>query len=674
MAESFIGKTIGKYQIVEHLGRGGMAEVYKAYQPALDRYVAVKLMHAFLSDDADFLGRFQREARAVASLRHPNIVQVYDFDVTDGIYYMVMEFIDGDTLKNRLQELANKNEKMQLEEALRITRGVASALAYAHKRDMVHRDVKPANVMLNQENQVILTDFGIAKILSGPQYTASGAMIGTPAYMSPEQGLGKAGDARSDIYSLGTMLFQMATGQLPYDADTPLAVVLKHVNDPMPIPSRLNPSLPTDVERVIFKAMAKNPDDRYQTADQFINHLDRIQAGQEIPDTFAETAGTFTRLAEPQPTMVAAPPMFKEAPDHPAKKARPKWLIPVIGIGVLLAVAILTGVVYGVSRIGRSETPTPTITAAVVAATVEVPSSTRPVSPTYTNTPAPSATPLDLVGAAATALAQQNATLTAQAPTKTPIPTPTSVPSATPTKACDYGFELVSFYTYNNPANYNQAENRTIAPIDSQFPIKVEVVNRSSCPWEDGVQLVWIEGQSFDAEQKLTSTTDVDIDGAIEFDTTMSSGAEAGLFVSIWELQLLDGIRIGDPLEIRIFLYEPVSPTPVEPTDTPTPETPETTGPLDFNYFVSNCEYAGPDWRCIMTLTPFGGGGQPYTFFVFDADQPVRYYGGNQEHFIQSRRCKPWIHEVKLQDDFGNQLSKDLYISPDPYFEGGCED
>ena len=139
MSDRYIGRTIGKYQIVEHLGRGGMAEVYKAYQPALDRYVAVKLMHSFLADDEDFLGRFQREAKAIGRLRHPNIVQVHDFDVADGVYYMVMEFIDGYTLKNRLISLANENKRLPLDEAIRITRDVAAALDYAHQRDMVHR-------------------------------------------------------------------------------------------------------------------------------------------------------------------------------------------------------------------------------------------------------------------------------------------------------------------------------------------------------------------------------------------------------------------------------------------------------------------------------------------------------------------------------------------------------
>jgi formylglycine-generating enzyme required for sulfatase activity/tRNA A-37 threonylcarbamoyl transferase component Bud32 len=285
MVDSLIGKTLGRYQIVELVGRGAMAEVYKAHQPALDRYVAVKLMHSFLAEDKNFLRRFQREAKAAAQLRHPNIVQVHDFEVMDGLYYyIIMEFIDGHTLRSKLQELADANEIMPSDEAIRIAGEVASALSYAHGHGMIHRDIKPSNVMINRENHVILTDFGIAKILGDTQYTITGAIAGTPNYISPELGLGKPGDARGDIYSLGAMFFQMVTGQLPYQADSAVVVLLKHVNDPVPIASQLNPALPPDIDRIIFKAMAKNPDDRYQTADEFIQHLNQVKAGLSIPD------------------------------------------------------------------------------------------------------------------------------------------------------------------------------------------------------------------------------------------------------------------------------------------------------------------------------------------------------------------------------------------------------
>ncbi len=261
--QGLAGQSIGRYRIIEQVGHGGMADVYKAHQPSLDRHVAIKVIHPFLADDADFLSRFEREAKVVATLRHPNIVQVYDFDAEGGLYYMVMEFIDGGTLKTLLETMQTRGTPVGLDDAVRIILSVGSALKYAHSRNMVHRDVKPANVMITSEGHVILTDFGIAKIVSATKLTASGAMVGTPAYMSPEQGRGEPGDERSDIYSLGVMLYQLVAGRLPYDAETPVALVLKHINDPLPLPTTLRPDLPPAIERVILTALAKNPADRY---------------------------------------------------------------------------------------------------------------------------------------------------------------------------------------------------------------------------------------------------------------------------------------------------------------------------------------------------------------------------------------------------------------------------
>jgi tRNA A-37 threonylcarbamoyl transferase component Bud32 len=259
------GQTLGNYRIVERIGRGGMAVVYKAYQPALERHVAIKVLREQLTaDDEQFARRFQREAKAVAALRHPNIVQVFDFGVQDDVSYMVMEYLDGTTLKAELNALAERGETMALQEAQHIFQAVASAVDYAHSQGMVHRDIKPANVMLTAKGDVVLTDFGIARIVGGTQYTATGAVIGTPAYLSPEQGQGERGDERSDIYALGVVLYEMVTGRVPFDADTPLAVIFKHISDPLPLPHELNPDVPEAVEHVILKALAKDPNERYQ--------------------------------------------------------------------------------------------------------------------------------------------------------------------------------------------------------------------------------------------------------------------------------------------------------------------------------------------------------------------------------------------------------------------------
>ncbi|HSB90880.1 MAG TPA: protein kinase [Anaerolineales bacterium] len=285
--QDLIGRTLGKYQILARLGRGGMAEVYKAFQPSLDRYVAVKVLHSFMAEDKEFLGRFRREAKNVAALRHPNIVQVFDFDVQDELYYMVMEYLDGPTLRTRLEALHQRGERLPLGETLRIIRDVGSALAYAHAHGVVHRDVKPANVILETSGRVILTDFGVAKMLTGTQYTQAGTVLGTPAYMSPEQGQGQPGDGRSDIYSLGVMLYEMATGRLPYDADTPLAVVMKHVHDPLPLPRSVLPELPESVERVILRALAKDPAERYDRVETMLADLEGVERGLQAPPATA---------------------------------------------------------------------------------------------------------------------------------------------------------------------------------------------------------------------------------------------------------------------------------------------------------------------------------------------------------------------------------------------------
>lgn len=670
MAESLIGKTIGKYQIVEHLGRGGMAEVYKAHQPALDRYVAIKLMHSFLADDKDFLGRFQREARAVASLRHGNIVRVYDFDVADGVYYMVMEFIDGYTLKALLEGLTAKDQRMPLREALRITEDLASALAYAARRDMVHRDVKPANVMINRENQVILTDFGIAKILSGPQFTASGAMIGTPAYMSPEQGLGEAGDARSDIYSLGVMLFEMSTGRRPFDADTPLAVVLKHVNAPIPIPSSINPDLPPDVERVILKAIAKEPDDRYQTGGELAEHLAMIKRGVSVPETVLAARGAGGVIDQKARTVIGVPSATVQAPVAPPTRRGgwPAWLWLAVGGAAVVLFLLGIAAVSGLSGFLGSRTPTPAVAGGTPRATEAGPASTP------AGTPQPTATPLDLVGAASTALAQQNATLTALAPTASPTPvatrTPsrTLTPSPTPTLACELGYELVAYFTYGNPNNYNSSRNQTLAPVDRQFSFTARLLNQGTCAWPAGTQLVFIGGDALEADEEMTADSETEVGDTAEFDTSMTSGSQTGLFSSHWGLQLPDGTEVGDPLEIRVLVYEPATPTPTAPPQPVATPTSEQTGPIDFNWFISSCEYIGTEWRCLMTVTPFGGIGEPYTMWVFDTAQGTRYYGGNQQFWVTARRCSPWIHDIKLQDDGGNSITKGAYIDPNAYF------
>jgi serine/threonine-protein kinase len=256
----------GKYRLSQRLGQGGMANVYKAYQTGLNRHVAIKAMHGHLVDQAGLIERFQQEATAVANLRHPNIVQVHDFFLVDDTYYMVMELIEGPTLQAELRKRKIEGRFFDLAETAHIFRSLASAIDYAHERGVIHRDLKPTNIMFTADGQVVLTDFGIARIMGTTNYTVTGAVIGTPVYMSPEQAQGRPVDARSDIYSLGAILYEMVTGQILFESDTPFAIMMKHVNEPPPPPTAIKPDTPRAVEQVILKTLSKDPAGRYQTA------------------------------------------------------------------------------------------------------------------------------------------------------------------------------------------------------------------------------------------------------------------------------------------------------------------------------------------------------------------------------------------------------------------------
>ncbi len=296
------GLNLGKYQLREQLGHGGMASVYRAYHPQLDRFVAVKVLRGELVDDPEFLARFQREAKIVASLRHANVVQVYDADMQDGIYYMVMELLEGDTLKARLHDYHAREEQMPMGEVVRVMLDVLDGLAYAHGEGMIHRDLKPANVMLTKRGQAVITDFGIAQMVGATRYTLSGALMGTLNYMAPEQGMQNQSDVRSDLYSLGIVLYEMLTGKPPFDADTPLAILMKHVNEPLPIPPTTGVVLPEAFERVLLKVLSKNPDDRYQTAEEMAQaiHAAVEEANVQLPDRISlPLAANAPAAAEP---------------------------------------------------------------------------------------------------------------------------------------------------------------------------------------------------------------------------------------------------------------------------------------------------------------------------------------------------------------------------------------
>src|SRR5579864_7067273 len=261
-----VGQKLGKYEIKGLLWRGGMAEVYRALNPDLNQDVAIKVLHPGLSDP-DVASRFRREAQAVAALQHPNIIRVFDFDTTTTLYFMVMELINGPTLRAVIRQAPTG---LPPDEALRIFKPLAEAVGYAHASGIIHRDIKPGNVLMADNTRPVLTDFGLARIMGAEQVTATGQTSGTPTYMSPEQVAGLIIGPESDIYSLGVLLYELLSGDVPFKGDSFVAIALQHLNNPPILPAKLQ-SLSPALQAAILKALAKQPEARFRSAQEFID-------------------------------------------------------------------------------------------------------------------------------------------------------------------------------------------------------------------------------------------------------------------------------------------------------------------------------------------------------------------------------------------------------------------
>ncbi len=274
------GQYVGRYKITGELGQGGMATVYSAIDERLDRPVAIKIMHRNFLEAEDFITRFEREARIIARLEHPNIVPLYDFDRHEGMPYLVMKQIDGQTLKARLV----KQGPLSLNEIVQVMGAIADALNYAHAQDVLHRDIKPSNIVIDKQGTPYLTDFGLARLVqSGPTTMSADMMLGTPHYISPEQAAGDSElDARTDVYSFGIVLYELLVGQVPFNADTPYAIVHDQIYRAPPPPSSVDPDIPPEVDAVILKALAKNPAERYSSAGELMRDFERAMRAGDL--------------------------------------------------------------------------------------------------------------------------------------------------------------------------------------------------------------------------------------------------------------------------------------------------------------------------------------------------------------------------------------------------------
>jgi serine/threonine protein kinase len=416
-SDSLIGHTLGSYQVVEKIGQGGMAEVYRGFHPALRRYVAIKVLGHFLQTDASFCQRFEQEAQALAALRHPNIVQIFDFGEYQSCNYLVMEYVDGTNLRIEIDRRFAEGESFTSDEVLQFLSQVANALDYAHQQGIVHRDIKPANILIDAQGRPILTDFGLVMLRDRTGRATQGRSFGTPEYIAPEQAIdSRAASPQSDIYALGVILYEMVTGRLPFESESPLSLALKHISeDPTP-PRHYVPDLPEAVEAVILRALRKEPSGRFPTAQAMVEALRKAWS----------EASTQIDLAIDQ--QIVRPPAVAKV-SRPRPLSGQRWVLAA-GLIVVLLLGLLgwwatvgRGGAFVGAAIAVTATSTPTATIAFAEPASPTVAAPAPPVPTASPTPPPTSTLTPTLPPTATSTTT---------PTLTPTPTPSPAPTDTP--------------------------------------------------------------------------------------------------------------------------------------------------------------------------------------------------------------------------------------------------
>jgi serine/threonine protein kinase len=504
-----VPEKLGKYKIIEEVGRGGFAAVYKAVDTTLDRIVALKSLDPRLSGEPTFAQRFQREAKLAANLKHPNVVIIHEFGWEAGTGYMAMEFLEGRTLK----EMILKEGTLTPRRIVNIVGQIASALDYAHERGLVHRDVKPSNIMVGADDHVTVMDFGIAKAATLTGLTTTGQIFGTPEYMSPEQAKGAdEPDARSDIYSLGVVVFEMLTGVVPFSGTTPLSIMVSHANKPPPRLSEINPDVPPAVEAVLLKALAKRPEGRYSQAGELSRALAEafeaaalaeaptavpfipkeipqvveepeerprcVRCGAELsPDMrFCGVCGTpaserWQPLAPPPPVVIPPPtppePFVSTGEERRPGRSKRSLMIAGLGVGLVAVIVLAVIVAVAISRGGGPLTGKPTVARGIGGQVVSkasdtpsptvVPTEGQPTATAATiSTPTASATasPTPIKATSTPVPVPPTDTPTPLPPTDTPTPSPTPKPIPTNIPA----FPLGVFQDFENESAWKRGD------------------------------------------------------------------------------------------------------------------------------------------------------------------------------------------------------------------------
>jgi len=466
-------QKFGRYEIKGEIGRGGMATVYHAYDPRFEREVAIKVLPREMLHDIQFVTRFEREAKTIAMLEHPAIVPVYDFGEEDGQPYFVMRYMTGGSLSDRM-----KNGPMSVQEAARLLTHIAPALDDAHNKGIIHRDLKPGNILYDQFNEPYISDFGIAKLTESQSNVTGSAIVGTPAYMSPEQAQGEGIDGRSDIYGLGVILFELLTGQQPYHGDTPMSVVVKHITDPVPHILDVKPDLPPDIEVIIDKAMAKDRNERFQNVQSLADALTTVASGKSLSletsdATVIASPKTVAGLKRPIQTLPGTviaqrgqlPQTSTQVQDTGVPKRTTGLWIGLGAVILVLCVVAVAGVLLFRNRIPLLAAPIPT----------------------PTQLAAPASTPLPvLVPNATTAVVNLPAASNTPAATDTPAASPTAT---LPSLASVGGADMIAFLS-----------NRDIWLINadgsSPHPLTKDAAEKHNLQWSpDGQSLFYISGK-----------------------------------------------------------------------------------------------------------------------------------------------------------------------------------